>query len=409
MLSLGFLALLVAVLVAPDGAQAAGDSPTVTNIAITSSPATGDTYGKGETVQVTATFSEAVTVTGVPVLRLNVGGSYRQADYTSGSGSTALVFEYTVASRDRDANGISIRQNPIIKPGAGVTIQNAGGTDANTDYSAVSNQESHKVEGFGVTNVTITSSPNEGDTYIAYETITVTATFSETVTVTGVPFMRLRVGSSIQHADYVSGSGSSAVVFQYSVTARDKDTDGVGIPRNPIIKADAAGAAVTIRAADGTDANTNYPAVSDQASHKVDGSTMPPASPGPVPTVTAMGITSSPESGDTYGKNEKIVIEVSWSVGVYIAGAPTLSLKIGGSTVQADLDEHVSGESTSTFSYKVGSGDVDTNGISIPADPIDLPDSSIIRSVFDDRDAVLTYAGLADQSGHKVNGDVGGL
>ena len=263
-----------------------------------------------------------------------------------------------------------------------------------------------------VTGLAITSTPASGDTYGEGETIQVTATFSEAVTVAGVPFLRLRVGSSVQPADYASGSGISDIVFEYTVAAMDKDTDGVSIPQNPIMKVDATGAAVTIQGANGTDANPNYPAVSDQASHKVDGSI--PLSV--TPTVTAMAITSSPASGDTYSANEKIEITVTWSAGVYVGGAsPKLNLTIGTSTVQAAFVHLDVGESSppykedaTYFSYTVAAGDSDTNGVSIPANPIDLPSGSVIRSIDGNRDAVLTYAGLADQAGHKVS-TAGGL
>ena len=256
-----------------------------------------------------------------------------------------------------------------------------------------------------VTKVDITSSPASGDTYGAGETIQVTATFSEAVTVTVAgdlaPFLRMTVGSVIRHADYASGSGSSAIAFEYTVIARDKDTDGVSLPQNPIIKLTAAAIKST---ADGTHANPNYPAVSDQASHKVDGSAIPAASPGIGPNVMAMRIASSPASGDTYSMNEKIVIEVSWSAGVYgfYSPEPTLDLTIGSSTVQADFVRHVADKTT--FSHRVGSGDMDANGVGIPADPINLSDSSAIRGLDGDKDAALTYAGLTDQAGHKVNG-----
>ena len=257
-----------------------------------------------------------------------------------------------------------------------------------------------------VTNVAITSSPDSGDTYGADETIQVTVTFSEAVTVTGVPFLRLRVGNSTQPADYASGSGSTAIVFEYTVEARNKDSDGVSIPQNPIIKP---ASDVTIRSAGGVDANPNHSGISDQASHKVDGSPTQPATPGAGPTVTAMRIASSPASGDTYGENEKIEVEVSWSAGVYGFSnpAPTLDLTIGSSTVQADFIRNAADKTT--FSYTVESGDSDANGVSIPANPINQSEPEKIRGQNDDRAAVLTYAGLTDQSGHKVNTADGGL
>ncbi len=49
----------------------------------------------GQTVTLTVTFSEAVTVTGSPSLALNDGGT---ASLTGGSGTNALTFNYTVAA-----------------------------------------------------------------------------------------------------------------------------------------------------------------------------------------------------------------------------------------------------------------------------------------------------------------------
>ena len=83
--------------------------PGIQSIAFSSSPATGTTYDTGESVTATVTFDEAVDVTGTPQLTINMGGSDKVLDYSSGSGSTALVFSgYTVAFGDTDANGLSI-------------------------------------------------------------------------------------------------------------------------------------------------------------------------------------------------------------------------------------------------------------------------------------------------------------
>ena len=64
----------------------------VSSVAITSSPSSGTTYEKGETISVTVTFNQAVTVSGTPRLRLQIecnkdGTSKtctRRAKYASG-------------------------------------------------------------------------------------------------------------------------------------------------------------------------------------------------------------------------------------------------------------------------------------------------------------------------------------
>ena len=109
-------------------------TPTVAGVEITSDPnddmrdGDDDTYAIGEAIQVTVTFSTAVDVTGTPQLELDIGGSAKQADYASGTGTTALVFSYRVAQNNADTNGIAIGANKLdLNSG---TIQQAGGTTA---------------------------------------------------------------------------------------------------------------------------------------------------------------------------------------------------------------------------------------------------------------------------------------
>ena len=94
-----------------------------TRVAITSDPGPDMTYilrngfGGQDMIDVTVTFSERVLVKGVPQLMLQVGEAPRPAPYRSGSGTTSLVFRYTLAEGETDADGISV--------GAGA-IQTAG-------------------------------------------------------------------------------------------------------------------------------------------------------------------------------------------------------------------------------------------------------------------------------------------
>ena len=70
--------------------------PFVNALTISSSPASGDTYETGENIDVQVGFTRAATVTGTPQLALTIGDNTRQANYTSGTGTTTLTFHYTV-------------------------------------------------------------------------------------------------------------------------------------------------------------------------------------------------------------------------------------------------------------------------------------------------------------------------
>ena len=88
--------------------------PTIDDVAVTSTPlltssggSTPDTYGRGETIEVSVIFNEAVTATTGTDFVLSVGGAKR-APLLRGSGTATLVFGYTVLADDEDTDGIWI-------------------------------------------------------------------------------------------------------------------------------------------------------------------------------------------------------------------------------------------------------------------------------------------------------------
>ena len=95
-------------------------NPVVSSIA--ESPLSGD-LDSGNIVTLTLTFNELMNVTGAPTLTLNDGGT---ATYSSGSGSSALTFSYTVATGQ---NTSSLAVTSVNLP-AGTTITNSSGAAA---------------------------------------------------------------------------------------------------------------------------------------------------------------------------------------------------------------------------------------------------------------------------------------
>ena len=90
--------------------------PGVTAVALSSSPASDQTYGLQEKIRVQLTFNKAVDVTGTPRLKIAMGTSAsdeRWAAYESGSGTTMLTFVYTVVAADRAATGLAVLQNTL--------------------------------------------------------------------------------------------------------------------------------------------------------------------------------------------------------------------------------------------------------------------------------------------------------
>ena len=121
----------------------------VTGVAVTSTPNALSTYGAGETISFTATFNGPVTVTGTPQLPFSLGGVTQQAAYASGSDSAELVFSYTVAAGDNDADGVSWRADALSLNGGTIKFMTsivANRVDAALTHAAGDAQSGHKVD-----------------------------------------------------------------------------------------------------------------------------------------------------------------------------------------------------------------------------------------------------------------------
>ena len=74
-------------------------APTVSGVLVTSDAGDDATYMLGETIRVTVTFSEAVTVVGSRRIDIDIypaAWGEKWAVYASDSGTAALVFAHTV-------------------------------------------------------------------------------------------------------------------------------------------------------------------------------------------------------------------------------------------------------------------------------------------------------------------------
>ena len=208
------------------------------------------------------TFNEEVTITGAPQLEIDVGGTAKTASYSSASGAT-VVCRYTVAVGDADTDGISIVANKLTLNGG--TINDAHGNAATLTHDAVAADHGHKMDAVGptVSSIAITSDPGNDDTYGVGDSIEVTVTFNEEVTVTGAPQLEIDVGGTAKTASYSSASGAT-VVCSYTVAVGDADTDGISIVANKLTLNGG-----TINDAHGNAATLTHDAVAADTGHLV--------------------------------------------------------------------------------------------------------------------------------------------
>jgi large repetitive protein len=198
---------------------------TVTSVLV---PANG-TYAIGQTLQFTVNLDESVivdTTGGTPRIALTVGATTDYATYVSGSGTSALVFSYTVQAGDADADGIAVG---ALQANGG-TLRDAAGNDATLTLNSVASTTSVDVDGVSPTVASVAPLSADG-WYSAGQTLDFAVNFSEVVTVDttgGTPHVAvtLDTGGTV-YADYISGSGTSTLVFRYTIASGQDDPNGI--------------------------------------------------------------------------------------------------------------------------------------------------------------------------------------
>ncbi|WP_323145091.1 Ig-like domain-containing protein [Massilia phyllosphaerae] len=187
--------------------------------------------------------------------------------------------------------------------------------------------------------------------YRAGQSLTFTVNTNEAVTLdtsSGVPRLALQIGSATAYADYLSGAGSNALVFGYTVRAGDNGSQGIavaGLQANGGLLRDQAG----------NDMALDLHGVGVTAGVLVDTT---------APTVTSVAV---PAQG-TYVIGQHLDFTVNFSEAVTVStadGTPRIALTLdNGGTVYANyLSAAPSG--ALTFRYVVTDGVQDLTGITV--------------------------------------------
>lgn len=198
-------------------------------------------------------------------------------------------------------------------------------------------------------NVTSVSVPSNG-TYRGGNILNFNVTFSESINVVttgGTPYIpiTLNTGGTV-NATYVSGGGTTSLLFSYQIVTDNLDLDGITV--GSAITANGG----TLKNAGGFDANLTLNSVGSTTSVLVDAV---------APSVSSV---SSTTANGTYKEGDVIAITILFSENVTVTGTPILLLNSGGTAYYSSG----SGSSLLTFNYTVGSGqssaDLDYNAIS---------------------------------------------
>jgi hypothetical protein len=318
----------------------------------------GGSYRAGQTLSFTVTFTENVTVTGTDsALGLTLGATVRAAAFVSKT-ANSVTYAYTVQAGDSDADGIAVGALVLNT----TTIADAAGNAADLTLAGHLPSTAGVLVDTTAPTISSVTGPAAG-TYLAGQSLDFRVTLDEAVAVTGSPRIALTIGAATVYAGYLSGSGSSVLVFRYTVLAGQNDTDGIAL-------------ASTIDLNGGT--------IGDAAGNAAALGFTPPNTTGVRVDATAPTISSvTPPPAGTYGAGQHLDFLVSFSESVTVStagGSPRIGVTLDtGGTVFASY-QGGSGSSMLRFRLTVSSGQRDDNGINLGS-LIDLNGGTITDAV----------------------------
>ena len=340
-------------------------------------PAYGDTLGVGEGIVVTVDFDRYVRVAGTPQIELDIGGKTRRASHRGPAPRGERVyFEYVVQADDMDADGIGIPANAVTLNGGMIGLRGDLRIAADLGHDAVSVE--HKVDGAAAVEPRVfyhwvyESQAPSGEAYGRGEAIDLMVFLDRRVEVEGEPRLALRIGAKTRQATYLEtferNSAGSRLFFRYVVRPDDLDDDGIEFPANALTLN---GGAIRLagHAATAADLTTFARSVPS----KVDGSAVV------APVLASIDRSFFPPAvGGSYGLGEPIRPQVCFSQPVRSTGRTGLIVEIGGETRQASYKGMWNQwQGCLFYQYIVQAGDLDRDGIGVPADALVLDEGSI--------------------------------
>ena len=349
-------------------------------VEITSDPGMDNNYATGEDIEVTATFDQAVNVSGTPQILLRLGGGSRGArwaEYSSGTGTTALVFSYPVKATDEsDTDGIEVGDpsNPtedVDLNGGTITVVSTG-ENASLSYSPLHSDSGHRVNW---------ARPTLSAAVTSTDGTRVILTFSEDLR-----------GESVGHSLFTVKVDGTAVTL--SGTTAPVSDNLVTLTLATALTS--ATQAVTVSYVD--DSTGIEDLVGNDADSFTDQTVTNRFAP---PAVSSVAFTSAPGSDNTYAIGDSVAATVTFDAAVDITGTPQLELDFDGTAKAAGC---ATGTNTTTMvcEYEVVVSDSAPNGVAIAANK--LTGGTIYATGSTTVNADLDHSAVSIDAGHKVDG-----
>ncbi|CAM9188184.1 unnamed protein product, partial [Discosporangium mesarthrocarpum] len=343
---------------------------------VTRSPESG-TLGIGDEVVVSLHFTRKVRYTGGElILELNTGSTTGIPTGVSCSSPAAvfldsLEFSYVVAPGDASEDLSYFGQGALSLANDTTVVTDVAGQDTNTTLPNPGSTLSMNPPSLGggkalmvdTSNVVLyVTATNDDGVYYAGASIFIEVVYSNAVIVIGVPMITLRVGDAPYYnrrATYLSGSGTSILIFEYIVQAGDHtinlDYDGTNALYLPTV---IAGAAVRSLYDPESDADPTLPAV--WSADTLGARKRIIIAGNHIPSVISVSIPGT--INGTYGVGEEIDFEVVFTARVFVKDSytlPYLLVGAGGGRDREAKAAYLQGNMTDTlvFRYLVVEGD----------------------------------------------------
>jgi hypothetical protein len=202
--------------------------PTVSSVTATTS---NGSYNAGDTISISVNFSSAVSISGTPQLTLETGTTDRTVNYASGSGSTTLVFTYTVQAGDTSSD-LDYASTSALALNGGTINESISGTPASLtlpDPGTTGSLGANKALVIDTTAPTVSiGSPSSSITRSGPVTFTITYSGQNSITLVAHQIQLNTTGNVGVDSIGVSGSGSTRTVTLSSLTGNG--TVGISLP-----------------------------------------------------------------------------------------------------------------------------------------------------------------------------------
>jgi uncharacterized repeat protein (TIGR02059 family) len=304
------------------------DGPTVVSVG---SDTVDGTYKSGDAIAIKIVFSEAVVVTGTPVLVLETGTTDQSINYTSGGGTNTLVFTYTVQDGDTSSD-ISYKSDTSLSG----TIKSGSGADAYLTLPTI-------------------SYPGSLDNAKAIAIDTSVPTITALIADAGTKEVKVTLSEAVSNTpdttDFAVTVGGAAVTVSSLTKSIDNDEITLTLPNyllnnQSIYVSYTKNSTVSKQLSDGANVVAS---VSGQGVTLTNDATTP----------AVLSVTTSKSDG-SYKAGDTVDVSVQFSEVVAVTGTPTLTLETGATDRAVDYASGT-GSDTLVFTYTVQSGDTSSD------------------------------------------------